>query len=137
MRAPLLVFWSEEEVCDGQAKSAGRLSCGRKKKLWSGISGAYELRPDELRILEDACREADLIDSMVKWLDDDDIMTIGSTGQPVVNPLVSEVRQHRTVLSSLMRQLKLPDDGNVEKEAGERSASARTAANARWSRRGA
>ena len=107
------------------------------KKLWSGISGAYELRPDELRILEDACREADLIDSMVKWLEDDDIMTIGSTGQPVVNPLVSEVRQHRTVLSSLMRQLKLPDDGNVEKEAGERSASARTAANARWSRRGA
>jgi hypothetical protein len=59
----------------------------------------------------------------------------GSQGQDVINPLISELRQHRSTLAALLRQLKLPDDSASAAEA--RSTSARAAANARWSRRGA
>lgn len=107
------------------------------KSLWSSVTGAYELRADERRILEDACREADLIDALDKALDAADLMSVGSQGQPVINPLVPEIRQHRSTLKALMQALKLPEDGDVEREAGERSSKAREAANARWSRRGA
>ena len=106
-------------------------------RLWATVVGAYDLRVDEQRVLEDACREADLIDAMVAGMEGKALVVEGSKGQPVVNPLVSELRQHRSTLATLMRQLKLPEDGDSEAEAGRRSASARSAANARWSRRGA
>jgi hypothetical protein len=101
--------------------------------LWESIADAYDLRPDELRLLADACREADLIDTMSTALSRVDLMTLGSMGQPVVHPYVSEIRQHRTVLASLLRSLKLPDEsseGAVNQQ--------RQAGNASWSsRRGA
>lgn len=106
--------------------------------LWSAISGKYELRADEERVLVDACREADLVDMLSDELDAGDLMVAGSMGQPVVNPLVAEIRQHRTTLAALLRGLKLPDDGDASSEVGGGlSAKNREAANARWSRRGA
>ena len=36
------------------------------RKLWTSIAGKYVLRADELRTLEDACREADLVEKMEK-----------------------------------------------------------------------
>lgn len=107
------------------------------RALWVAVTEKYELRRDELRVLEDACHEADLVDTMAAALAGGDLMITGSQGQQVVNPLVSELRQHRNTLAGLMRQLKLPEDGDAEREAGERSTKARAAANARWSRRGA
>ena len=107
------------------------------KRLWSAVVDKYDLRIDEQRTLEDACREADLIDLMASELAAGDLLITGSQGQKVVNPLVSELRQHRNTLAALMRQLKLPEDGDVDKEAGERSSKARAAAQARWARRGA
>jgi hypothetical protein len=104
--------------------------------LWGVIVGKYDLRADELRILEDACREADLIDLLSVALDESTPITKGSMGQPVVNPLVPEIRQHRATLSTLLGKLKLPDDDTSD-SAGRVSAQARAAANARWSRRGA
>lgn len=104
------------------------------RKLWTDVVGIYDLRPDELRVLKDACREADLVDALEGQLGKSSLLVTGSQGQQVINPLVSEVRQHRGVLSSLLRQLRLPD-GNDTPEA--RSTQAREAANARWSKRGA
>ena len=104
--------------------------------LWGSITGKYDLRVDELRILEDACREADLIDLLSVSLEESTPITKGSQGQPVVNPLVPEIRQHRSTLSTLLGKLKLPDDETSD-SAGRVSAQARSAANARWSRRGA
>lgn len=101
-------------------------------KLWRSITGSYELRPDELRVLEDACREADLIDRLEDALSTAELIVHGSQGQPVSNPLVQEVRQHRATFAALLGRLKLPD----EEAQASRSASARAAANARW-RRGA
>jgi hypothetical protein len=102
--------------------------------LWRDISGKYGLRADELRVLEDAAREADLISTLDAGMAGQDLLVRGSQGQMVINPLISELRQHRSTLASLLRQLKLPDE-SVSAEA--RSTAARAAANARWSRRGA
>lgn len=102
--------------------------------LWDSIAGAYELRPDELRTLADACREADLIDRLEAEMVDAPTMVKGSMGQLVASPLISEVRQHRSTLNTLLKALRLPED---QATPAERSQSARKAANARWSTRGA
>lgn len=102
--------------------------------LWKDITGKYGLRADELRVLEAACREADLIDRIESMMPDEELIVSGSQGQPVINPLVPELRQHRTTLAGLLRQLKLPDDAAGDAEA--RSTAARAAANARWGNRG-
>jgi phage terminase small subunit len=106
----------------------------KAKRLWRDVADEYELRADELRVLEDICREVDLIEKLQKELDKPATQLIvrGSMGQPVANPLVQELRQHRSVVARLLAGLKLPD----EEAAAERSTSAREAANARW-RRGA
>lgn len=100
--------------------------------LWQKVTGQWTLRPDELRVLEDACREATLVDRIETELSDDDLIVRGSQGQPVINPLVSEVRQHRATLSALLRQLKLPDE-DAPAEGESRSSQARDAAKSRWS----
>jgi hypothetical protein len=110
----------------------GLLEPGRK--LWSEITSKYGLRADELRVLEDAAREADLIETLNAGMAGQDLLVRGSQGQQVINPLISELRQHRSTLAALLRQLKLPDE-SASSEA--RSTAARAAANARWSRRGA
>ena len=108
------------------------------KKLWRGIAAddKYELRADEVRVLEDAAREADLIAAMesARKRPGFKLIVRGSQGQDVINPLISELRQHRATLAALLRQLKLPDESDTPEA---RSTSARAAANARWSRRGA
>jgi hypothetical protein len=109
-------------------KAAGR-------KLWTATTKVYELRADELRILEDACREVDLVDALAKQLAEGELMVIGSMGQPVVNPLVSELRQHRGVLTRLLGSLKLPDDPAGAKPST--SEQQRRAGAARWAARGA
>lgn len=100
--------------------------------VWSEVSDAYDLRVDELRVLEDACREIDLIERLEAELRGAELIVVGSMGQPVANPLVQELRQHRGVLARLLGWLKLPDEEAPAK--GNASASARQAAMARWGR---
>lgn len=102
----------------------------KTRRFWHEITQKYELRADELRVLEDACREADLIDEMAKAARDAPRIVHGSQGQPVINPLISELRQHRVTLGSLLRQLKLPDDAGVD------GSQQRQAAMARWRKLG-
>lgn len=106
------------------------------KSLWSGIADVYELRADEVAVLTDACRTADLIAVMEAGLVDQPLMVKGSQGQLVINPLISELRQYRAARAALLRQLKLPDEGSTD-VGGALSAKNRAAANARWARRGA
>lgn len=106
------------------------------RQLWTGIASKYELRADELRLLEDAASEADLIEALNEGLVGLPLMMKGSTGQDIVNPIYGELRQHRMALKGILGSLKLPDE-NGEAATGARSAAARTAANARWSSRGA
>ena len=106
----------------------------KARRMWRAITGTYELRADELRVLEDACREVDLIERLEEAMRGADLIVHGSQGQPVANPLVQELRQHRATLKALLGSLKLPDEDGRQAES--RSSSAREAANARW-RRGA
>ena len=109
--------------------------------VWKSTTAEFELRADELRVLEDCCREVDLIERLEEALGGSDLVVEGSMGQPVASPLVTEIRQHRATLARLFASLKLPADaGSAESQAAERSSAARKAANARWgtgARRGA
>jgi hypothetical protein len=113
---------------------------GPGRTLWKQIvtSGRYVLRPDELRTLEDACKTADLIAELEKEAEGRPRTVRGSTGQPVINPLLAEARQCRLALNQLLKQLKLPDDGDDNAAAGgeRRSVGARTAAQSRWGKTG-
>lgn len=109
----------------------------RSRRLWDAVTGTYQLRADELVVLEDACREVDIVDRLERELDGADHVVKGSMGQPVANPLLAELRQHRAVVQRLLASLKLPDgpgEQGAGSSGGERSASARAAAEARWKR---
>lgn len=120
------------------AKSAPNGLDSAGTALWTAITAGYEFRPDELAVLEDACRTADIIAAMeTAWTDDGRPMTTrGSQGQLVAHPLISELRQYRSARASLLRQLKLPEEGSTD-VGGALSAKNRAAVNARWARRGA
>lgn len=107
------------------------------RRLWDDVTSSYDLRPDELAVLEAACRELDLLNRIERVVDGlDSLMVAGSMGQQVVHPLVGEVRQHYTTFRQLVAALRLPDPTT---DAGYGSASAvstsaRHAAMARWRR---
>lgn len=105
-------------------------------RLWQQVAATWALRPDELRVLADACNEADLVDRLQAELVDAPLMVKGSQGQQVASPLVSELRQHRSTLAGLLKQLRLPDEDDGALSPATKSAAARAAARARWDRRG-
>lgn len=106
----------------------------RGRALWRSIAPKYDLRPDELRTLEDACKLADLIERMETKLEEDDELVVpGSMKQPTAHPMITELRQYRSSLSKMLGSLKLPDADDGEKKSA--SESARAAAHARWSKK--
>ncbi|MCX4780907.1 P27 family phage terminase small subunit [Streptomyces sp. NBC_01264] len=106
-------------------------------RLWKVITEENDLRTDELRVLEDACREVDLIERMHAELQDAQLVVKGSMGQDVANPLVQELRQHRALVARLLAALKLQDDeAGEERDRRARSSQARQAALVRWGRAG-
>jgi len=93
--------------------------------LWDEIAGDADLvlRPDEFRLLELACRQLDMIASLrAAFNAKPEYIVKGSTGQPVVNPLVAEIRTASSAFASLMRQLGVPDsDERAEQRSAEMS----------------
>lgn len=105
--------------------------------LWVSIIPAYDLRPDEIRILTDACREADIIERLEDDLVDSPLMVKGSMGQLTASPLISEVRQHRMALTAMLAKLKIPDTpAGAARKRAVTSQNAVAAARARWSNAG-
>lgn len=105
------------------------------KALWRSITKKYRLRPDELLILEAACKGADRIAQMEveragRWI------AKGSMGQEVIHPLVAEIRMQESQNAALLARLKLPDLPDVAASGGAgenpRSTQARKAAQSRW-----
>ena len=97
--------------------------------LWSDVVGKYDLRADELRTLEDACRLSDMIDALsAAWAEDGKpMMTAGSMGQLVIHPLIDKLADHRMKRSALLSKLKLPDESGQGESNQQRSA-----AQSRW-----
>ncbi|MET7731613.1 hypothetical protein ABZT02_09610 [Streptomyces sp. NPDC005402] len=104
----------------------------RGVELWRGVLADHELRVDELRVLEDACREVDLIERLEEGLRGAALVVTGSQGQPVANPIVQELRQHRGLVARLLGLLKLPDEEQAGRDAQWRTQRARKAALTRW-----
>ena len=99
------------------------------RRVWNGVTEQYDLRPDELLTLEDACAATDMIAALSKAWEDDGrpLTTKGSMGQQVIHPLIGEIRTQRAARNALWRQLKLPDiDDAVSANQN------RDAANASW-----
>lgn len=95
------------------------------KALWAEITGKYELRPDELRALEDACSATDMLAAFeAAWVDAGRPYTSkGSMGQLVEHPLIGSIDKQRKARQAFLRQLKLPDDpgavGNQQRAAAQ------------------
>jgi hypothetical protein len=106
----------------------------RGQALWSAVTEKYTLRPDELAILADAAHEADVIELLRAEFGRSSLITTGSRGQEVAAPHVSEIRQHRACLATLLKALKLPDEDATrqQRSAMSRSELARKAVMARW-----
>lgn len=108
------------------------------RRLWQEVMGVYAPRPDEVLLLEKACRTADEAARLDEAARDAPLLTLGSMGQERVNPLLAEARATRALLAVLLKALALSD---VEDDAGQ-SASGSTvslsslramkAARARW-----
>lgn len=78
-------------------------------QMWTSVTSDYVLREDEKVLLEQICREADLIQELTVELRKLPIMMAGSMGQDIVNPLLMEIRQHRALLAQLHAKLDLPE----------------------------
>lgn len=81
-----------------------------------------------MRVLEDACREVDLIELLEDAMRGAQLVARGSQGQPVANPLIQELRQHRALVVRLLGSLKLATAEQEERDGRSRSAQARRAA---------
>ena len=126
-------------------KAPSNLSA-RAVRFWDSVCDKYELGEHELLTLEQVCRTMDDIRSLENRLRRDlahdgvGLITRGVAKQPVINPIVPELRQMRQGLRQLIAALKLPDDdagaADGEDLATSRSRGARAAAQARWGARG-
>lgn len=113
-------------------KPAGLGAAGAR--FWRQVASEYDLRPDEVILLETACRTIDTIAQLDGAMTDEPLTVRGSAGQLREHPLLSEARQQRLALSRLLRQLALPEPEEVAQlRDAIRSRRARTAARARWS----
>jgi hypothetical protein len=103
----------------------------RGRKLWREIVAIYDLRPDDLVILENACRIWDEIERLRVALETAPLLVRGSLGQDRANPLLAEIRQARALQAQLFRRLDLPDV-ETDENRKPKSAQHQHAARARW-----
>lgn len=95
--------------------------------------GRWMLDAREVEVLTQACRQADVVAALDELLDTDGLVVPGSTGQPRLSAVVTEVRQARLALAKLLGELALPGDDGQPATAAQRRA--RAAAQARWGSR--
>lgn len=77
------------------------------RSLWRTVMTDYELTEPEQVMLREACRTADLIDSLQGTLDAEGTMSESSQGIRV-HPAAVELRQQRVTLARLWAALRVP-----------------------------
>lgn len=102
----------------------------RGSAFWRELHEALEFEPKESALVLEACRVLDVIDELVGVLERDGSMTKGSAGQPVVHPVVAEIRQQQQTFGRLMGLVRLPEDEQAADRF--RTARAKAGAAARW-----
>jgi hypothetical protein len=112
--------------------------------LWRQITGAYAFddSPEALYTLESACRTADVVARLQDVVDNAEVLTTrGSQGQQVALPHLTELRQYRNLMVTLVKSMNLPAEEDTDsawspsgRKPMSRTESARKAAQARWAR---
>ncbi len=116
---------------------------GRGRRLWRKLLATYDFAPRELALLHELARSLDRVDEVRAIVATDGAVVTGSRGQTVAHPLLAEERAHRVIVARLAAQLDLPDATTAQPGDGTdritslASVRARSAARARWARRGA
>ena len=105
----------------------------RGRRFWRDTVAEFDLSGAELHLLQEACRTLDQLDALAAAVERDGSMVLGSQGQPVIHPAITEARGQRLALHRLVSALALPDDDGQTTPSAVSSA-ARKAAQARWSR---
>lgn len=106
------------------------------KKLWRDIvteaaENVVFFDSRELFWLHSAAKTVDSLQLLEAEMADQPQIVKGAQGQPVANPLLAEIRQHRSLMAQLLARLDLYPAGEVSTSS--RSTAARKAARARWS----
>jgi hypothetical protein len=97
------------------------------------ILGRYDLNPGEVLLLDRAAAIADALERIDRAVAEVPLITKGSTGQRVAEPLLREQREHAARLASLLESIALPGPNeNVGRTST--SLSAQRAAHVRWAR---
>lgn len=81
----------------------------RGKRIHKDLTDAYEFSDVEMQLVLEIAKCADRIDDLEDAIQDEGTMVAGSTGQPVVNPAIAEVRQQQMLLQRLVKGLRLQD----------------------------
>lgn len=109
---------------------------GRGRRLWREI---HELAssaglPETRLAVEEACFVADEIDRLrrIVLAAGENTRVTGYNKQPVSMPEVDDLRKAQTLLLSLLKSIRLPDDDGSDGGKMTRSESGRAAADARW-----
>lgn len=115
----------------GKKASGPSFESADARELWSETCNVYSLAAHEKLILKGACMALDKIAAIQDELDGAALMSTGSMGQDVANPMLGELRQTQAAFDRAMKQLALPDAEGADAGSA-RSTSAREAAAARW-----
>lgn len=113
------------------AVQAPRVLEAAGKRFWREVTSKYELRADELRTLESACRSLDMVAAVTDEWDrlGRPYMTTGSMGQDVEHPMIGTMDKAQKAFELYVKRLALPDE---PEGAGVKPNQARAAANTKW-----
>src|SRR5258705_6538824 len=112
------------------------------RRLWKTVisdadSQDIDLDSREITWLEDACRLADRLEQLEVELASSTLMVAGYQGQPVINPLIPEIRQTRALRAQMLARIVVTPPEEKQPAVGfPRAVQARNAANARWRKGG-
>jgi len=81
---------------------------GPGRALWRSILEDYDLSKPEMALLREACRTSDELEVLRSTVLAAEVVTEGSTGQPVIHRGYDELRKHREALTRLLTALELP-----------------------------
>jgi len=99
------------------------------RRLWHEVIRNFDLRPEELSILEAACRTRSDLDRLEQVLRESQTMISERGAEERAHPIFAEVRQHRMALARLLGQLGFFDATGT---GFERSHAGRRLARLRW-----
>ncbi len=81
---------------------------GPGRALWRSILDDFTLSKPELALLREACRTSDELEVLRAAVLAAEVVTEGSTGQPVIHRGYDELRKHREALTKLLGAMDLP-----------------------------